>query len=112
MSTAVLPRRGFLPSFPSGKFSLAKPGNFLKRYGLFSLLLLTLFTVTMASSDTNFDGIYIFISIRIELFAVVAFIMGIDFVRQSVMAIVIGSGVGLVMFYDPNIIDGIVTAAI
>jgi len=114
MSTLALPRRGFLPFF-----SLGKPGAFLKRYGLFSLFLLTLSAASMAGTDTTFDGIYDLIvgwatgSLG-KLFAVAAFVvgMGIGLVRQSVMAIVIGIGVGLVMFYGPGIIDSIVTAAI
>jgi len=114
MSTAVLPRRGFLPPF-----SLGKPGNFLKRYGLLCMLILTLSAMATAGSDTTFDGIYNVIVGRAtgspgKLFAVAAFVvgMGIGIIRQSAMAIVIGIGVWLIMFYGPCIIDGIVTFAI
>jgi len=114
MSTLALPRRGFLPSF-----SLGKPGQFLKRYGLLCMFMLTLSALATAGTDTTFDGIYNVIvgwatgSLG-KLIAVGAFLvgMGMGIIRQSVMAIVIGIGVALVMFYGPGIIDGIVTFAI
>jgi len=111
MHNLTLPRRGFLPSLSLGKF-----GTFLKRYGLFSLFLLTLSAMAAAGTDTTFDGINNVIKGWMtgslgKLFGVTAFVigMGIALVRQSVLAIVVGIGVGLLMFCEPSIIDGWVT---
>jgi len=112
MSISVLPRRGFLPSF-----SLGKPGQFLKRYGLLCMFMLTLSAMATAGTDTTFDGIYNVIvgwatgSLGKLLIAVGAFLVGMGIARQSVMAIVIGIGVALVMFYGPDSIAGWATGS-
>jgi len=114
MSTLTLPRRMIAPIM-----SRTNPGAFLKRYGLLCLFLLTASAMTVAGTDTTFDGVVNLITGWAtgslgKLFAIAAFVVGmaIGIIRQSVMAIVIGIGVGLTMFYGPGIINSVVSFAI